>query len=281
MSSLSPPALTSVVLCADDYACNEAVSQGIVHLARLGRLSATSVMTLSPHWMEHAPALRELQGAIDVGVHLDWTSAFAQEAGLSQGLGGVIWRSLRKGWNASQVRVAIEHQLDAFERVWQSPPDHVDGHQHIQQFDGFREVLGQILVERYGQQTTRPWVRISQTQHAHFKGAFIAWMGANALRVWAQAHQWPTLSPLLGVYGFDGTTSDYARRMQGWLAESQACSQPALIMCHPALRGEAQDAIGLARANEFQYLASDDFVAHLRVARVQLTRGSKTQTATA
>jgi hypothetical protein len=44
-------------------------------------------------------------------------------------------------------------------------------------------------------------------------------------------------------------------------------------MCHPAITGEAGDAIGNARANEFAYLSSDDFVAHLNQAQMQLVRG--------
>ena len=271
---LSPlPAQKPIVLCADDYALNDSVSQGIVALAHKKRLSATSVMTLSPLWKQHAPALRELQGAIDVGLHLDWTSEFAHQAGWGQGLAAMMWRSLSGGLDATRVREAIERQFDAFERIWQSPPDHVDGHQHIQQFDGLREVLCEVLLRRYGQSKQKPWLRISQTHKAGFKGVLISWMGANSLKNWALAHNWPVVSPLLGVYNFDGTQADYALSMQGWLAEASNLETTALVMCHPALKGEAGDAIGNARANEFAYLSSDDFVAHLNQAQMQLGRG--------
>lgn len=272
---LSPSfAQKSIVLCADDYALNNSVSQGIVALARRQRLSATSVMTLSPLWERHAPALRELQGTIDVGLHLDWTSEFAQQAGWGQALGAVMWRSLRRGFDVSRVREAMERQFDAFEKAWQAPPDHVDGHQHIQQFGGLREVLCDVLVRRYGSSIQQPWLRISRTHHAGFKGALISWMGANSLTDWAFAQNWPVVSPLLGVYGFEGTTQDYARRMQGWLREASQLDTTALVMCHPALEGEAGDAIGNARANEFAYLSGDDFAADLHQAHMQLVRGS-------
>ena len=267
------PAQKSIVLCADDYALNDSVSQGIVALAKQARLSATSVMALSPLWQQLAPALRELQGTIDVGLHLDWTSEFAQQAGWGQGLAAVMWRSLSGGLDAPRVREAIERQFDAFETVWQAPPDHVDGHQHIQQFDGLREVLCEVLLRRYGQSKQKPWLRISQTHKAGFKGALISWMGANSLSDWANAQNWPIVSPLLGVYGFDGTMDDYAQRMQGWLADAAQLEATALIMCHPALQGEQGDAIGSARANEFAYLSSDEFVAHLNQAQMQLVRG--------
>ena len=262
-----------IVLCADDYALNDSVSQGIVALARRQRLSATSVMTLSPLWERHAPALRELQGGIDVGLHLDWTSEFARQAGWGQPLGTVMWRSFSRRLEANRVRESIERQFDAFETAWQSPPDHVDGHQHIQQFDGLREVLCEVLARRYGHSIQKPWLRISQTHKAGFKGALISWMGANSLTDWAFAQNWPVVSPLLGVYGFEGTTHDYARRMQVWLSAASQLETTALLMCHPALRAESGDAIASARANEFAYLSSDDFVADLNQAHMQLVRG--------
>ena len=98
-------------------------------------------------------------------------------------------------------------------------------------------------------------------------------MGANSLSDWANAQNWPFVSPLLGVYGFDGTMDDYAQRIQGWLADAAHSETTALIMCHPALQGEQGDAIGSARANEFAYLSSDEFVAHLNQAQMQLVRG--------
>ena len=168
-----------VVLCADDYALNASVSQGIVNLARAKRLSATSVMTLSPRWSDDAPALRELRGVIDVGLHLDWTSEFAQQAGHGKSLGVVMWQSLRGALHADAVRDVIERQLDAFELHWQAAPDHVDGHQHVQQFSGVREVLVDVLQQRYGARVHRPWLRVSKVAQSDIKSHIITWMGAS------------------------------------------------------------------------------------------------------
>ena len=266
----------SIVLCADDYALNESVSQGIVDLASRQRLSATSVMTLSPLWSQHAPALRELSGAIDVGLHLDWTSEFAQHAGWGQALGAVMSRSLIGGFEPKRVREALERQFDAFEKAWQGPPDHVDGHQHIQQFDGLRQMLCELLLRRYGSSSQKPWLRISHATKAGFKGVLISWTGAKSLEDWAQAENWPVVAPLLGVYGFEGTVDAYARRMQEWLSEASQLQTTALVMCHPARQAVAGDTIGNARANEFAYLSSDAFTTDLQLANVQLVRGNAT-----
>lgn len=268
--------IKSVVLCADDYALNAPVSQGIVALAFLGRLTATSVMVRSPTWAQDAVALRDLRDRLDVGLHLDWTSSFAQQAGFGAGLGRIMLRSCVGGFDAQAVRDEIERQLDAFEAHWQAPPDHVDGHQHIQQFAGLREPLIEVLTRRYGTQTKRPWLRVSQVAQPGFKSRIISRMGARQLQDWAQQHAWPVVSPLLGAYGFDGHVADYAQHMQGWLHDAPGGDAPSIIMCHPALSAQADDDIGPARAREFAYLASDDFVQHLRDAGVRLVRASET-----
>ncbi|MEO7954299.1 MAG: ChbG/HpnK family deacetylase, partial [Polaromonas sp.] len=145
MNSLQPPsalALASgsrrsgkrLILCADDFALNAPVSEGIAALARAGRLSATSAMVLSPRWAADAALLRELRGQIDIGLHLDWTSGFARAAGHGMSLSAAMLKAVLGGFDQAAARTVIARQLDAFESVWQAPPDHIDGHQHVQQF---------------------------------------------------------------------------------------------------------------------------------------------------
>ena len=265
--------IKEVVLCADDYALNAPVSQGIVALAVLGRLSATSVMSLSPRWVEDVMALRDVRERLDVGVHLDWTSSFAIDAGHGSGLGVVMARAALRLYKQKSIEDEIERQLDAFEAQWQAAPDHIDGHQHVQQFAVFRHALAEVLVRRYGNSAKRPWLRVSQVAQPGLKAKVISAMGAQGLQQWAQHQAWPTVGPLLGAYGFDGSMDDYARHMQVWLANLSQ-DKPAIIMCHPAVSTQADDAIGAARKREFAYLAGHDFVQHMFDASVRLVRGS-------
>ncbi len=265
--------IREVVLCADDYALNAPVSQGIVALVVLGRLSATSVMSLSPRWAEDAVALRDVRERLDVGLHLDWTSSFAIEAGHGSGLGVVMARAALRLYSQQHIEDEIERQLDVFEAHWQAAPDHIDGHQHVQQFAVFRHALANVLLRRYGQASQRPWLRVSQVAQPGLKAKIISAMGAQGLQQWAQANQWPCVGPLLGAYGFDGSMDDYAHHMQGWLADLPH-AQPALIMCHPAVSAQVDDEIGNARKQEFAYLAGHDFVQHMFDAGVRLVRGS-------
>jgi len=299
-----------VIVCADDFAVHSEASLGIAELARRGRLSATSVMVLSPRWSQDAHLLKDLPQAIDVGLHLDWTSEFALASGHGMSLAAAMRKAVLGGFGrgaaAQATRAVIARQLDAFEAHWKAPPDHVDGHQHVQQFAGIREALVQALVDRYGARRepgviasaarqpmnpegmdchaalavtdpaaligSLPYLRISRAPagHADLKSRVIAAMGAGALESAAAQAGLPVSAALLGIYDFSGDESRYGALMDGWLRAAPAHS---IIMCHPAQAAVAQDAIGAARVREHGYLGSAAFALALECAGVQLARG--------
>ena len=259
-----------IVLCADDFALNASVSQGIFALAAQGRLSATSVMVLSPRWPQDAALLQPLRGQLDVGLHLDWTSAFAQSAGHGMPLGVLMARAALGLLNLDAVGAVIERQLDAFEMHWQAPPDHIDGHHHIHQFRGIREALLKAVQRRYPRK--RPWLRVSLAPPGQrdLKARVIAAWGAQALIRQAD-RAWVAHSALLsGIYDFSGGEAAYAQHMSRWLHEVSAGT---VLMCHPARGAGAPTSTRLASAWEDAYLTSDAFAQALADAGVCLARG--------
>jgi chitin disaccharide deacetylase len=265
-------AAKGVIICADDFAVHRSASAGIAELAHLQRISATSAMVLSPHWAQDVALLQDLRGQIDVGLHLDWTSDFAQAAGHGLSLGAAMRRAVLGGFDQAQAATVIERQLDLFETHWQASPDYVDGHQHAQQFAGIRQALVAVLARRYGQQTLKPYLRLSRPPPgtADLKGRVIAWMGADALENIAVSAGITRATALLGIHDFSGSPADYARMMTRWLAQAPAGS---IIMCHPAQACEPGDEIGVSRVQEFAYLAGAEFAAALAAAKVQVVRG--------
>lgn len=263
-----------LVLCADDYAQSPAISAAIRRLALEGRLSATSAMVLSLHWPQEAAQLNDCRGRIDVGLHLDWTSPFAVRAGHGLGLGHAMRRALLGGFHRAQATAVIEQQLDAFEAAWGAPPDHVDGHQHVQQFAGIREALVDCLVRRYGAQVRRPWLRVSRAPAGQrdVKARVIAAWGANAIEKLAARDDLACARGLSGIYSFTGDEATYAQHMARWLATTPpGC----VLMCHPGDADDAQDdPIAHARAQEAQFLASEAFSQQLAQHQVRLVRGS-------
>jgi len=270
-------AMRRIVLCADDFALSESVSRGIETLAAQARLTATSVMVLSPRWPQDAPVLRALRAKhpIDVGLHLDWTSPFAVAAGHGLSLERAMLRALLGGFDRAAARAVIERQLDAFEAHWGGPPDHVDGHQHVQQFAGIREALIEVLAARYRAQ--RPWLRISEAPSAlrDAKGRVIAALGAGRLRALAAQADVPVVRWLAGVSDFSGGEAGFDARMRHWLAHVE---DGTVLMCHPGAPGFAHDAadgIATAREAEFRWLASDAAGAALRAPGLALVRGAE------
>jgi predicted glycoside hydrolase/deacetylase ChbG (UPF0249 family) len=270
--------MKKLVFCADDFALHGAASEGIASLAHQGCLTATSVMVLSPRWPTDVTLLESLRGHIDVGLHLDWTSEFALKAGHGMGLPRtMLWAWLRQ-IKPAQAKPVIERQLDEFEQVWQAPPDHVDGHQHVQQFPGIRKALVQVLAKRYGNATAhdaavRPYLRISKLPpaQADVKARIIAAMGAEPLRRLARQNGVPSAPALTGVYNFSDSPRSYARHMSDWLHTSP---EGTLLMCHPAHGVDAHDSIGQARVREYSHLSGAEFQAQLESRVIQLVRGS-------
>ncbi|TXT37104.1 MAG: hypothetical protein FD135_3833 [Comamonadaceae bacterium] len=266
------PAMRQVIVCADDFAVHQSASLGMAKLARMGRISAISAMVLSPRWAQDVALLQDLRGQIDVGLHLDWTSSFARAAGHGMPLGAAMRRAVLGGFDQAQATRVIERQLDLFEAHWQAPPDYVDGHQHVQQFAGIREALVRVLSQRYARQTAKPYLRISRAPAGlrDIKSRVITWMGADAIEKIADCAGLSSVRALFGVYNFEGDSAHYATLMAHWLAHAPVAG---ILMCHPAQAAEPGDKIGVARAQEFAYLTSPEFVAALRQTQVQIVRG--------
>ena len=171
--------------------------------------------------------------------------------------------------------MVIEQQLDAFERVWQAPPSHVDGHQHVHQFRGIRDALVEVMAQRYNQLPAgqKPYLRVSKGPSARFdlKTSIIAALNSSAIKNIAIKSNITPAPGLFGIYDFTGGEAGYARLMAQWLADAPA---GIIIMCHPAQgavdAGDVDDEITRARQWEFDYLASEAFKQALAAAQVRL-----------
>ncbi len=242
-----------MLLCADDFAYNAACSQAIAQLGEAGKIHATSAMVLSPRWAQDVALLRPLRGRISVGLHLDWTSEFALAAGHGMALGSALLRAVLGGFSIEQARTVIAQQLDRFEVHWGSAPDHIDGHQHVQQFAGIREALVQELAQRYPK--SAPWLRISHPvkDDRSLKAVVLRRLGATQLKALAEQADLPCRPFLAGLYDFRGGQAHYRQLLTQW---QHAAPRGTVIMCHPATQAEAGDSIGAARVWEYTALAA-------------------------
>jgi predicted glycoside hydrolase/deacetylase ChbG (UPF0249 family) len=265
---MTPRRLT---LCADDYAQSPAISQGIVALLQAGRLSATSVMTQSPHWPALAAPLREMEQQADIGLHFNLTHDFADGPQLIKPLSHWLLLSQLRCLSHTGLRDSLLRQIDLFSQHLGRLPDFIDGHQHVHAFPQVRDALFDAIALRWTT-NSKPYLRapdrLGHPGDSKLKAAVLR----QACRGFAAAAQQNGLrcNPwFAGLYALQ-PQAGFATLMQQWL---QACPDGGLMMCHPGLPADdASDPIAPARALEYRHLGSQAFAEACQQAGVQLGR---------
>jgi predicted glycoside hydrolase/deacetylase ChbG (UPF0249 family) len=266
-------------LCADDYAMTRGVSRGIIEALDAGSLTATSVMTTSPWWPDSAGDLRRFEAQADIGLHLNLTLGaplgpmprFAPDGKLPAI--GTLLRP-RQNLPVDEIAAEIDRQCDRFVEVFGRPPDHVDGHQHVQALRAIRPLLLAAL-ERRG---WRPWLRDSGDGPWRY-----LWRGGRRKAL--------TLSLLSRGYGGDlarrgfrcndgfagfsafDPSEDYAALFESYL---RMPGPKHLVMCHPGyVDAELRrlDPVVETREQELRFLTGS-FAEVLRRTGARLTRFS-------
>jgi len=243
-----------IVVCADDFGMNAGIDAGILRLAELGRLNATSCLVEGPVFEQDAAALKASN--LQTGLHLNFTEALTVP-GLFLPLSELILRAYARRLDTGRLRTQIVRQLDTFESIMGRAPDFVDGHQHVHQLPQIREILLPELVRRYA--ANLPWLRYTGLRaqpsipaRLRFKALVIQTLGSQGFARQARRLGF-TLNPgFLGVYDFQGGEAGYGALLQAWLSHARDGD---LLMCHPAEQADAQDGLGEQRTAEFQVLA--------------------------
>lgn len=263
-----------IVVCADDYAFTPGVSRAIRELIAARRISATSVMTGSEFWPDEAAALRAIAGNADIGLHLTLTDqrplgpmpTFAPD-GRFPPLTAVFRAGLLRRLPLAEIEAEIERQVATFVEHYGAPPAHIDGHHHMHQLPGVRDVVVRIA-RRLGH--GRTWVRscaespvlIARRGIAPLKAAVIAALGPGTTRR-AKVAGVPANAGFSGVYDFADERRPLADLFDRFL---DGLGPNGLVMCHPGYADEAlaeRDIMTNAREAELHFLMSDTWPALL------------------
>lgn len=272
MSSSASSPLRRLVVCADDYGISPAVSAGIRELVVKGRLSATGAMTSMPSWPAEAPALRELQGQVSVGLHLTLTDQTA--LGPIPGLAPTgrlprlpdLFRAAFSGRiDPDLVAIELERQLDSFESCLGRSPDFIDGHQHVHLLPGIRRAVLGLFGRRLDpsrcwlRDCTDGWMRIAARGQAA-KAGFVAALGLP-LSLAAKRAAIPVNRGFSGFY--DPARTPFIHSLGRMVA---GAGDGHLLMIHPGHVDAglvACDSLTTPREAEWALLATDDFPARL------------------
>jgi chitin disaccharide deacetylase len=251
-----------VAVCADDFGADEAASQAIIELGASQAISAASCLVNAPFCLPLAGALQSKAPRLSLGLHFDLTDypSLALRAGLAKWLlRGILLRNI----DAAAIHAEFSRQLRQFEFLFGAPPDFIDGHRHVHQIPGIREILVAEVFRRYG---SRVAVRSTCALRARGpKARLIQSLGGLGLRSLLQRTGLPTNADFAGVYDFS-QTPPYAARMAAWIA---GIADGGLIMCHPQIT-RVPFAARNAREAEYVYLSSPEWPALRAANHIQL-----------
>lgn len=248
-----------LILCADDFAFSEAVSETIAGLARAGRLNATCCMTLMPGWRHDSALLRDLPAHVQVGLHLVLTGEQPLTPMPQLAPDGRLPSIHRLQKLAASRRLPLDEvaheltaQFEAFTAALGRAPDFVDGHQHVHVLPGIRAIVLALAAAR----APGCWLRncddrLRAMLARPFAGKALAsaWR-SRGIAAEAAALGLGTNDGFAGHYAFRG---DYARIFPRFLHRP---GDTHLVMCHPGAGLRAGDDIAEARIAEAAALAA-------------------------
>lgn len=269
-----------VVLCADDYGLSEAVSRGILELARAGRISATGAMTNCPAWRRMAAPLREVRDRVAVGLHLNLTAgaplgAMARFApgGAFPRMGELLPRALTGRLPLDEIGAEIARQLDAFEAAFGQAPAFVDGHQHVHVLPGIRPALLDVL-RRAGYRDL--WLRDPSDKVRSILARRVEAKKALAVKAlafgFAKAAQEAGFDTNEGFSGFSPFDPAVEPGQVLHAALHKLGSRP-VVMCHAGYVDDELRSLDLVvetRPQELYYLASGHFATLLATRNIEL-----------
>lgn len=273
-----------VTVCADDYALSPAVSKGIRQLLRAGRVSATSAMATRPAFREEGPKLGEFEGRADLGLHFTLTDhapltpmPTLAPQGKFPSCPELMKAAYLRKLPLDEIAAELEAQLDLFTEVVGRPPDHVDGHHHVQQLPGIRDVVLDLFPRRLDPDTT--FLRVCaeslggiMKRPARSKALVLALAGTR-LRSLARRKGVKMNAGFSGAYDFEDAPP-YGELFNGFLA---GAGNGLLVMCHPGYCDaelESCECLTSRREDELAFLAGPEMPVALEKAGVGLCRFS-------
>jgi predicted glycoside hydrolase/deacetylase ChbG (UPF0249 family) len=260
-----------VSLCADDYGMSEGVNRAIRDLIEKRRLSATSVMVVTPAFTRaEIDALKAAAAAAPgfaIGLHVTLTAPFHPltmpfrplKDGEFLKLGRLMQAAVLRRLDTEMLRAEIAAQIAAFTDMVGKAPDYVDGHQHVQLFPMVREAFVAAVKEHaptaWVRQCGRGGVRPGRFRDAKALMLDVLSRGFREIATRGGLKFNPAFA---GAYHFS-KKADFPKLFERFLLR---LPDGGLIMCHPAFVDQtliALDPLTHQRKNEYDWLMSDDF----------------------
>ena len=202
--------MKNVILCADDYGQNTAISQAIIDLLVLNRLSAVSCLVTAPGWLHDAPLLHPFKDQADMGLHFNLT-----DGEHFYSLSRLLIKSHLRLLNKKTLIAECHAQIDQFVAGMGYLPDFIDGHQHVHQLPVIRDALIAVYDARLRQKKSyircvdRPHVWKRFNEKSFLKQAILQLCGAHAFRQLLVKNTIPHNASFAGIYDFNDDLPEF------------------------------------------------------------------------
>lgn len=262
-----------LIICADDFGRSRMIDEGILELARMGHVTAVSVMVAERRSPVTAHRLAMIDD-IDIGLHITLSDGVALATLGAHGMADrlpdiddLTVRAFVGKLSLTDIGIEVEAQFKRFQQIFGRAPDFVDSHQHAHILPGIRRVV----LSATQRHAPHAWIRTCESsllrsvmRGVDFGRAWRSSLLSAGLR--KQAHQLGlrTNDDFAGLYDFQAFL-DYEDKFPRFLDHSHGRNH--LVICHPAAGLDRTDPIGAARFVEFDFLRQTD------LARLAAERG--------
>jgi predicted glycoside hydrolase/deacetylase ChbG (UPF0249 family) len=265
-----------IILCADDYGQNSAISQAIVELLRAKHLSATSCIATAPLLAEYCKYLTPFKDQADIGLHLNLTQGKPLSTGIEfSPIKELVVKAFTKKLNKAQILDEFTAQLDKFIEYFGHLPTFIDGHHHIHQLPIVREAALELYDTRlrenfcYVRCTFDPASLVGVRNVAYLKQLVIQLVGGLAFKRELVKRNIPHNHSFAGIYNF----ADSYAYTDLFPRFCKQVTDGGIIMCHPSLMSSLEeDEIVNSRHNEYLYFSDKKFMRELNHQSVALAR---------
>ena len=137
-----------MILCADDFGLNQAVSTGILQLVQAKKINSVSCLVTTNNWKKRISNLRPFFDSIELGLHL--TLTYPKPVYLSgSSLSSLIRKSYFGKLKKIEIIREVRAQMEIFRENTGRLPDYVDGHEFCHHLPTVREALIEVAKEFY------------------------------------------------------------------------------------------------------------------------------------
>lgn len=249
-----------MILCADDFGLNSAVSKGILNLVQAEKINSVSCLVTTDCWKERASGLQPFLKKIEVGLHLTLTHPKPVHFPVSS-LSSLIKKSYLKQLKKQEIIQEIRLQMELFKNSMGCMPDYVDGHEFCHHFPIVREALIDIAEEFHFREKNL-YIRVFRPGKLPFLKNGIFWIfnylaafPSNKLTALLKHRNISFNSRLLGFHPYLMEPKKYF----DYYLQTKP-SEKDIFFCHPGLpSNDKHDSLRNYRPQIYNFMMSSQF----------------------